>query len=90
MENYEQIFYRNCPHFTVGRVDQWGEHGYLLFEDKVYSYEEDRKEQCGRTFSPTTIKDFLAHAAQFQISIPDDFMEKLREIQNETKVRIND
>ena len=85
MENYEQIFYRDCPHFTVGRVDQWGEHGYLLFEDKVYSYEEDRKEQCGRTYSPTTIENFLAYAEQSQISIPDDFMEKLREIQNESK-----
>lgn len=80
VENYEQIFYLNCPHFTVGRVDQWGEHGYLLFEGKVYSYEEDRKEQCGRTYSPTTIKDFLSYAEKFQISIPDDFMEKLREI----------
>lgn len=85
MENYEQIFYRNCRHFTVGRVDQWGEHGYLLFENKVYSYEEDRKEQCGRTYSPTTIESFLAYAEQSQISIPDDFMEKLREIQNEPK-----
>ena len=80
MENYEQIFYLDCPHFTVGRVDQWGEQGYLLFEDKVYSYEEDRKEQCGRTYSPTTVKDFLIYAEQSQISIPDDFMEKLREI----------
>ncbi|HEV7643378.1 MAG TPA: hypothetical protein VGO50_05480 [Pyrinomonadaceae bacterium] len=83
MENYEQIFYLNCPHFTVGRVDQWGEQGYLLFEGKVYSYEEDRKDQCGRTYSPTTIKDFLMYAEQFQIPIPDDFMEKLREISHE-------
>ena len=41
MENYENIFYLDCPHFTVGRVDQWGEQGYLLFDDKVYAYEED-------------------------------------------------
>jgi hypothetical protein len=80
MENYEQIFYLDCPHFTVGRVDQWGEQGYLLFEDKVYSYEEDRKNQCGSTHSPTTIKDFLKSAEQLQISIPADFMEQLMEI----------
>jgi hypothetical protein len=80
MENYEQIFYLDCPHFTVGRVDQWGEQGYLLFEDKVYSYEEDRKNQCGTTHSPMSIKDFLMYAEQLQISIPDDFMEKLTEI----------
>ncbi len=74
MENYEQIFYLDCPHFTVGRVDQWGEHGYLLFEGKVYSYEEDRKEQCGRTHSPVTIKEFLAFAEKNQIPIPEDFL----------------
>jgi hypothetical protein len=79
MENYEQIFYLDCPHFTVGHVDQWGEQGYLLFEDKVYSYEEDRKNQCGTTHSPTTIKDFLIHAEQQQISIPDDFMKRLKQ-----------
>lgn len=81
VENYEQIFYLDCPHFTVGRVDQWGEQGYLLFAGKVYSYEEDRKNQCGSTHSPTSIKDFLAEAEKLQITIPDDFMEKLMEIQ---------
>ncbi|MGH7783254.1 MAG: hypothetical protein ACREO5_05375 [Candidatus Binatia bacterium] len=79
MENYEQIFYLNCPHFTVGHVDQWGEHGYLFYEDKVYSYDEDRKDQCGKTDSPMSINDFLIHAEQNQISIPDDFMKKLTE-----------
>jgi hypothetical protein len=79
MENYQQIFYLDCPHFTVGRVDQWGEQGYLLFENKVYSYEEDRKEQTGRTHSPMTVKDFLIYAEKRQISIPDDFIEKLME-----------
>jgi hypothetical protein len=79
MDNYEQIFYLDCPHFTVGHVDQWGENGYLLFEDKVFSYEEDRKEQCGRTHSPTTIKDFLMYAEAHQISIPADFLKKLME-----------
>ena len=41
MENYEQIFYLDHPHFTVGRVDQWGEQGYLLFEGKLYRHVED-------------------------------------------------
>lgn len=79
MENYEQIFYLDCPHFTVGRVDQWSEQGYLLFENKVYSYEEDRKNQCGRTYAPVTIKEFLAFAEEFQIQIPEDFLKKLME-----------
>jgi hypothetical protein len=79
VENYGHIFYLNCPHFTVGDVDQWGEHGYLLFEGKVYSYEVDRKEQYDRNYSPTAIKDFLAYAKKSQISIPDDFMVKLTE-----------
>lgn len=83
MENYENFFYLDCPHFTVGRVDQWGEQGYLLFEGKVYSYEEDRKDQCGRTHSPMTIKDFLAFAENSQIAIPADFLKKLMEFQNE-------
>jgi hypothetical protein len=80
MENYENIRYSDCPHFTLGRVDQWGEHGYLLYEDKVYFYEEDRKEQYGTTRSPMTIPDFLSHAQSQQIEIPDDFMTKLKEI----------
>ena len=80
MENYEQIFYLDCPHFTVGRVDQWGEQGYLLFEGKVYAYDEDRKNQCGTTHSPMTVKDFVTYVEQQQMSIPDDFIEKLMEI----------
>jgi len=82
VENYEQIFYLHCPHFTVGRVDQWGEQGYLLFEGKVYTYDEDRKNQCGTTHSPMTIKDFFTYAEQQQISIPNDFIEKMMEIPN--------
>ena len=85
MHNHEYIFYRDCPHFTVGRVDQWGEHGYLLFEGTVYFYEEDRKEQYGTTSSPVTIRDFLDYARENKISIPDDFMEKLREASEITK-----
>lgn len=80
MENYENIWYLDCPHFTVGRVDQWGEHGYLLFEDKVYYYEEDRKDQCGSTTSPMEIKDFLIYAERQQIEVPQEFMIKLQEI----------
>jgi hypothetical protein len=83
MENCEQIFYLDCPHFTVGHVDQWGENGYLLFENKVYSYDEDRKNQCGTTHSPMTIEEFLTYAETLQISIPDEFKEKLKENQNE-------
>jgi hypothetical protein len=83
MEGYEHIFYLDCPHLTVGRVDQWGEQGYLLFEGKVYFYEEDRKNQCGTTDSPMSIKDFLTYADNLQISIPEDFLKKLMEFQNE-------
>lgn len=79
MENYENIYYLDCPHFTVGHVDQWGEQGYLLFEGKIYSYEEDRKDQCGRTYSPMTISDFLEYADKYQIVIPADFMQNLME-----------
>ena len=80
MDNYEHIYYRDCPHFTVGRVDQWGEHGYLLYEDKVYFYEEDRKDQCGSTRSPQLIEEFLRYAEEQRISIPDEFMNKLKEV----------
>ena len=84
MENYENIYYADCPHFTVGRVDQWGEHGYLLFKGKVYSYEEDRKEQTGRTYSPVSIKEFLAYAENSGMQIPDNFLEKLLETESES------
>lgn len=80
METYEHIYYLDCPHFTVGRVDQWGEQGYLLFEGKVFSYEEDRKDQCGRTHSPMTIQEFLAFAESSRIEIPQDFLKKFNEI----------
>lgn len=79
MENYDHIFYLNCPHFTIGHVDQWGEQGYLLFEDKVYWYEENRKDQCGSTQSPMSIADFLVYAERQQIPIPDDFLALLKE-----------
>lgn len=79
MEEFDQIHYLACPHFTVGHVDQWGEHGYLLFEGKIYWYEEDRKDQCGNTGSPMSIDEFLNVAERGQISIPADFMSKLKE-----------
>ena len=77
MENYDHIFYLNCPHFTIGRVDQWGEQGYLLFEGRVFWYEESRKDQCGSTGSPMAIDDFLRYAETQQISIPKDFLQLL-------------
>lgn len=81
MENYEHIFYLDCPHFTVGHVDQWGEQGYLLFEGKVYSYEEDRKEQSGKTHSPQAIGEFLAYAERHRITVPETFLQRLNEAQ---------
>lgn len=81
MEIYENIWYLDCPHFTVGRVDQWGESGYLLFEAHVYSYEEDRKDQCGRTYGKMTIPAFIAHADWEKTEIPDEFMQKLKEVE---------
>lgn len=79
MENYENIHYLDYPHFTVGHVDQWGERGYLLYDGKVYWYEEDRKEQWSTTRSPVSIKEFLAVAEKTQLSIPEDFLRKLKE-----------
>ena len=78
MESYDHIFYLDCPHFTVGHVDQWGEQGYLLHEGKVYAYEEDRKNQCGQTYSPMSIDDFLAYAEDQRLTVPNDFLEKLK------------
>jgi hypothetical protein len=77
VENFEHIFYLDCPHFTVGRADQWGEHGYLLHEGNVYWYEVDRKDQRVSTRSPMSVDDFLAYATARSIGIPDDFMSLL-------------
>ncbi len=79
---YSHIFYRNCPHFTVGRVDQWGEQGYLFYEGQVYEYYEDRKEQYGKTYNPMSIEDFLAYAERKNIKIPQEFMQLLRDEQD--------
>jgi len=76
-KNYEQIYYRNCPHFTVGRVDQWGENGYLFFEGEVYEYHEDRKEQYGETLNPRSISDFMAYAKHEKIKVPSNFLKVL-------------
>jgi hypothetical protein len=87
VENYEEIFYLDCPHFTVGHVDQWGEHGYLLFEGKVYFYEVDRKNQCHTARSPVTAEEFLAYAEDNGLTITEDFLRKLTE--TESKIAIN-
>jgi len=79
-KNYDNIFYLNCPHFTVGRVDQWGEQGYLFFEGNVYQYYEDRKEQYGRTYNPRNIEQFLEYAKRNEIKIPDDFLKVINGI----------
>ena len=76
-EDYSHVFYRNCPHFTVGRVDQWGEQGYLFYEGKVFNYMVDRKEQYDKTYSPRSIEAFLAFANEQGIEIPEDFMQIL-------------
>ena len=83
MENYEDIFYRDCPHFTIGRVDQWSENGYLYHDGKVYAYEEDRKEQTGRTHSPMTADEFLAYAEQQQMIVPEEFLTEIKSGDNE-------
>lgn len=77
MENNKDIYYANCPHFTVGKVDQWFEQGYLFFEGNVYWYEEDRKDQCGTTNSPMLPQDFITYARKNNIAIPDDFMKTI-------------
>lgn len=74
-ENYKHIFYRNCPHFTYGRVDQWGEQGYLFHDGFIYEYEEDRKEQSGRTFNKMSIDAFLEHYQRHGIEVPSDFLD---------------
>jgi hypothetical protein len=74
---YEHIYYKNCPHFTVGRVDQWGEQGYLFFEDHVYEYHEDRKDQWGETYNKRTINQFMSYAQKRELIIPDEFLNVL-------------
>jgi hypothetical protein len=76
---YENIYYKNCPHFTVGRVDQWGEKGYLFYEGEVYDYYEDRKEQFNETYNRRKIADFLADAKNKKIEIPSQFLKVLKE-----------
>lgn len=77
-KNYNHIYYRSCPHFTVGRVDQWGEQGYLFFEGMIYQYYEDRKEQYREVQNPRSIKDFLIYAEKNSIPIPLSFLENLK------------
>ncbi len=77
MENYEHIYYLDHPHFTLPGANQWYENGFLFHEGKVYSYEEDRNCQCGKTYSPMEPGEFVLHAEKFQITIPSHFMELL-------------
>lgn len=79
-KNYSHIFYLNCPHFTVGRVDQWGEQGYLFYEGMVYQYSEDRKSQYGETYNPRTVSEFLQDAAEKKLEIPADFLRVINEV----------
>lgn len=75
MDEFPHICYRDHPHFTVGHVDQWGESGYLYFEGMVYSYEEDRKCQYGRTHTPMKPDDFLSYARRNGVEVPTSFLE---------------
>lgn len=79
MDEFPHIYYLDHPHFTVGHVDQWGENGYLYFEGLVYSYEEDRKCQYGRTHSPRTVVEFLEFARRCQIDVPQTFLDAMNE-----------
>ena len=78
-KNYYHIHYINCPHFTVGHVDQWGEQGYLFYEGMVYEYDEDRKCQTGSTFNPRSVEDFINFAKENDITIPPAFLKVLEE-----------
>ncbi len=75
-DNYD-IYYRDCPHFTIGRVDQWGEQGYLFYEGMVYNYVEDRKDQWGRTYNQQSIGSFLDQAEREKLTIPEFFRKVL-------------
>lgn len=75
---YDHIYYKNCPHFTVGRVDQWGEQGYLFFEGHVYEYNEDRKDQWGETYNQMSVQEFMTYAKRRKVNIPNEFLIKIR------------
>lgn len=72
------IHYSLCPHFTVGRVDQWGEQGYFYYESYVYGYSEDRKSQHTNTASPRTITAFISYAKANKVEIPATFLAVLK------------
>ena len=76
-KDYNHIYYSDCPHFTIGKVDQWGESGYLFYEGMVYEYMEDRKDQYGRTFNPSTVEAFLLYAKRSNLEIPDYFLKAI-------------
>lgn len=76
-KTYNHIWYQDCPHFYIGRADQWGERGYLLFENEVYEYMVDRKEQYDIVKRPKSVADFLAYAQVENITVPDKFLKEL-------------
>lgn len=78
-EDFSHIYYKNCPHFTVGTANQWGESGFLFFEGRIYSYMEDRECQYNKTDSPRSIADFLEYAESNQIEIPAFFLAIMRD-----------
>ena len=73
-EDYKHIWYKDCPHFTIGTVDQWGENGYLYFDNEVYFYFEDRKGQYGEVSNPKSVAIFIQYAKANKIEIPEAFM----------------
>ena len=78
-EHYTHIYYKDCPHFTIGRVDQWGERGYLFYEGMVYDYMEDRKEQYNTVEHPRTVPEFIDFADYRGIEIPERFLEAIKQ-----------
>jgi hypothetical protein len=57
-EDLERILY-NQPSFLI-RADQWSEDSYVYWENRVYTYEIDRKEQRNMAFGSFAIEEFLA------------------------------
>lgn len=55
-------------------MDQWGEQGYLFFEDHVYEYHEDRKGQWGETYIKRTVSEFMSYAQDRSLEIPNEFL----------------
>ena len=82
MASYNHIDYSKHPFFNVGRVDQWGEQGYFLYEGKVYFFIDDRHDGQYSIQTPRSPQDFLDFAKKKRISIPKDFKDLLLEVIN--------